>query len=159
MKTDTIKKQWSLDFDFSSSVGETYTKFMEGLRNKKFLGNKCGGCTFFPPKPFCNRTFEMPSEWLECDGIGIVEAFSIYQNEPEGVIYPESKISLSPPYIIAVIRIKNSDQCFFHFLFGFDTNDPTQLVEKITAGLEVRPVWAEERNGNILDIKYYEPIE
>ena len=159
MKQETIKKEWSLDFDFSSSLGETHTKFMEGLREKKFLGNKVGGRTFFPMKPFCNRTFEFPTECLESDGTGTVEAFTVYHKKPEGVVYPDAEISLSPPYIIAVIRINHSDQCFFHFLNGIDPNEPSQLLEKIEAGFKVRPVWAEERHGNILDIKYFEPVK
>jgi uncharacterized OB-fold protein len=159
MKADTIKKEWSLDFDFSSSMGETCTEFMEGLKEKKFLGNKIGGRTFFPMKPFCDRTFELPTECLEIDGSGIVEAFTVYNKRPEGVAYPDSEISLSPPFIIAVIRINDSDQCFLHFLSGIDPTKPAQLLERVEAGLRVRPVWAEERHGNILDIKYYEPIE
>lgn len=159
MKTNTIKKEWSLDFDFSSSLGETFTKFMDGLIEKKFLGNKCGGRTFFPPKPFCNRTFEMPSEWLECDGTGTVEAFTVYNQAPKGVDFPDSEISQTPPYIIAVIRINQSDQVILHFLSGLDSNDPGQLLEKVDNGLRVRPVWADERHGNIMDIRFFEPIE
>ena len=159
MKANTIEKEWSLDLDYSVSLGETYTGFMEGLKEKKFLGNKIGDQTFFPPKPFCNRTYELPSGWVESDGTGTVEAFTIYQKEPEGIVYPDAKVELSPPYIVAVIRISNSDQCLIHLISGIDANDPEQLLNKVSAGLTVRPVWAEERHGNILDIKYFEPVE
>lgn len=159
MKANTIEREWSIDLDFSQSLGETYTRFVEGLTEKKFLGNKVGGQTFFPPKPFCSRTYELPTEWLECDGTGTVEAFTVYYKERESVIYPDAEISMSPPFVIAVIRINRSDQCLLHYLSGFDADDPARLLEKIKSGLEVRPVWAEERHGNILDIKYFEPVE
>jgi uncharacterized OB-fold protein len=159
MSAKTIDKEWSLNIDFRQSLGETYTRFMEGLKEKKFLGNKIGDQTFFPPKPFCNRTYELPSEWVECDGAGTVEAFTVYHNEPEGVLYPDVKVELAPPYVVAVIRINDSDQCLLHFLSGIDANDPAQLLEKVSAGLQVKPVWAGERHGNILDVKYFEPVE
>ncbi len=159
MRANTIEKEWSVDVDFRQSLGETYTSFMEGLKEKKFLGNRIGDQTFFPPKPFCSRTYELPSEWVECDGTGTVEAFTVYHNEPEGVAYPDVKIELSPPYIIGVIRINDSAQCLIHFISGLDANNPASLLDKVSAGLKVKPVWAEERHGNILDIKYFEPVK
>ena len=159
MKAKTIEKQWNVDVDFKVSLGEVYTGFMEGLKEKKFLGNKIGDQTFFPPKPYCNRTYELPSGWVESDGTGTVEAFTVYHSEPEGVAFPNVEISLTPPYIIAVIRIENSDQCLLHFISGVDASDPAGLLKKVSAGLTVKPVWAEERHGNILDIKYFEPAE
>ena len=143
MKANTIEKTWSVDVDFKVSLGETFTTFMEGLKEKKFLGNKIGDQTFFPPKPYCNRTYELPTGWVECDGTGTVEAFTVHHSEPEGVVFPNVKISLSPPYIVAVIRIKNSDQCLLHFISGVDANDPSGLLNKVSAGLTVKPVWTE----------------
>ena len=159
MKAKTIEKKWSLELDFRVSLGETYTSFMEGLKEKKILGNKIGSQTFFPPKPFCSRTYELPTGWVESDGTGTVEAFTVYRQGPEGVAFPDARIALSPPYIVAAIRIGNSDQCLLHFLSGLDANDPAELLKKVSTGLTVRPVWAEERHGNILDIKYFAPIE
>jgi len=159
MKANTIEKEWALDADFSVSAGETYTMFMEVLTAKKFLGNKIGDQIFYPPKPFSNRTFELPTEWVECDGTGTVEAFTVYHKEPCGVEFPDANITLSPPYIVAAIRINDSDQCFLHLLSGVDVNDPAELLKKVSASLKVKPVWAEEKHGNILDIKYFEPVE
>jgi uncharacterized OB-fold protein len=159
MSAKTIDKEWSLNIDFKQSLGETYTRFVEGLQEKKFLGNKIGDQTFFPPKPFCNRTYESPSEWLECDGTGVVEAFTVYHHEPEGVTYPDVKVELKPPYIVAAIRINDSSQCLIHFLSGLDADDPAGLLKKVSEGLTVKPVWAEERHGNILDIKHFEPVK
>ncbi len=63
MSGRTIKKEWTLDADFSAPMGETYTRFVEGLKEKILLGNRCGGRIFFPPKPFCDnvRTSTLPS--------------------------------------------------------------------------------------------------
>ena len=77
MTAKTIKKEWSLDLDFRAPMGETYTRFMEGLKEKTFLGNRCGERTFFPPQPFCDKTLALCGEWLESDGTGKVEAFTV----------------------------------------------------------------------------------
>jgi len=156
---NTIRKEWSFDFDYSVSLGETYTKFMEKLREKRLIGNKCGDRTFFPPLPFCSRTFELPSEWLESDGEGTIEAFTINYQKANSVAYTASRVLPEVPYIIGVIKIDNSEQCLLHFLSGPELKNPEEWPEKIQAGMRVRPVWSEERSGTILDIKYFEPVK
>ena len=133
MSTNTIELEWGFDLDFSQPLGETYTAFMDALKDKKFLGTKIGDQTFFPSKPFCNKTFNMADETIECDGTGKVESFTIYHKETEGVEFPNVKVSLSPPYVVAVIRIQNSDQSFLHFLSGVDVSDPNTLLEQVKA--------------------------
>ncbi len=159
MSDKTIKKEWSLDLDFSAPMGETYTRFMDGLKDKTFLGNRCGEGTFFPPKPFCDKTLEAAGEWLQSDGTGTVEAFTVIHEKSKGVDFPHSEHFPEVPYVLGVIRINGSDQCLIHFIGGFDSDDPQEWPEKIEVGMAVRPVWSEERSGNILDIKYFKPSE
>ncbi len=159
MSGRTIKKEWSLDADFSAPMGETYTRFVEGLKEKVFLGNRCGGRIFFPPKPFCDKTLESAGEWLQSDGTGKVEAFTVIHEKSNGVVFPDTAHFPEVPYVLGVIRINGSDQCLIHFLSGFDNDDPQAWPEKIQVGMEVRPVWSEERSGHILDIRYFEPCE
>ena len=155
----TIKKEWTLDLDFSAPMGETYTRFVEGLKEEMFLGNRCGERTFFPPKPFCDRTLEAAGEWLQSDGTGTVEAFTVIHEKSKGVVFPDTEHFPEVPYVLGVVRINGSDQCLIHFLGGFDSDDPQAWPEKIQVGMAVRPVWSEKRSGHILDIKYFEPCE
>ncbi len=159
MAENTIKKEWSSDFDFSMTLGSAYSKFMDALQEKKVLGNKAGERTYYPARDFCLRTLEQPSEWVESDGTGTLEAFTVCHRKDNHVVYQESGGLPEPPYIIGAIRIDNSDVCMLHFLGGVDIENPGALIEKVRAGLKVRPVWAEERQGNILDIRYFEPVE
>lgn len=159
MSDNNIRKEWKWDLDFSVTLGETYTKFMEGLKEKKFLGNKYGDRTFYPPKSICDRTFELSTEWSECDGTGTVEAFTVYCQKTNAIVYNPSKKLPDPPYVLGVIKVNNSDHCFIHYLSGFDTEDPKELLEKIRVGMKVKPVWDKERSGSILDIEYFEPIK
>ena len=157
--TKKLKKEWSSDFDFSSSLGETVTEFLNGLRDRKFIGNKCGAQWFFPPKSFCNRTLTGPTDWMASDGTGIVEAFTVHYKKPSGVVYPDAELPVEPPYILASIKIDLSDQCFFHFISGVDSENPMDLLEEVKKGLIVKPVWSDKRTGSVLDIKYFEPVE
>ena len=159
MAGKTIKKEWSLDLDFSNPMGETYTRFMEGLKEKTFLGNRFGERTFFPPRSFCDRTLESAGEWLQSSGVGTVEAFTVIHEKFNGVVFPDTENFPEVPYVLGVIRINGSDQCLIHFLAGLGSDDPQEWPEKIQVGMEVRPVWSEKRSGNILDIKYFEPCE
>jgi uncharacterized OB-fold protein len=157
VERNAIGKEWSFDFDFEVPLGRTYTAFMEGLKNKRFVGNVCGGRIFYPPRPFCDRTLETPGQWLECDGTGTVEAFTVVYRKANAVSYPGHERLPAVPYAVGVIRVDRSEQCLIHFLSGFGTDDPDELHEKIRAGMKVRPVWAKDRTGNILDIEYFEP--
>jgi len=112
----TIQKEWTLDLDFSAPMGETYTRFVEGLKEKTFLGNRCGERTFFPPRPFCDRTLAPAGEWLESDGNGTVEAFTVIHEKSKGVAFPGTEHFPEVPYVLGVIRINGSDQCLIHFL-------------------------------------------
>ncbi len=159
MSGRTIKKEWSLDLDFSAPMGETYTRFMEGLKEKTFLGNRCGERTFFPPRPFCDRTLALCGEWLQSDGTGKVEAFTVVHEKSNGVAFPDTEHFPEVPYVLAVIRVNGSDQCLVHFLAGLGSDDPQAWPEKIQVGMDVRPAWSEKRSGNILDIKFFEPCE
>jgi uncharacterized protein len=157
METKTIQKEWSFNFDFNVTTGKDYGRFFNGLKEKKFLGNKIGESSYFPPKPFCSRTLKFEAELLECDGTGIVEAFTIYHDEINMVNFPQNDSIPKVPFVLGVIKIGNSDQCLLHFLSGFDMSDIKKLPEQIKVGMKVKPVWAEVRTGGILDIKYFQP--
>jgi uncharacterized OB-fold protein len=147
-----MKKEYNMHLDYSVSLGSTYTRWMKGLKEKKVLGNKCPKCKkiFVPAKPFCEKCFEDIKEWIETDGEGIVESFTIgyqkFRNLPE------------PPYVIGIIRVNGSATCMIHWIGGFTFKKPEDIPEKIQIGMKVKPVWAKKRKGDILDILYFKPF-
>jgi len=148
---EVLKKEYNMHLDFSVSLGPAYTKWMMGLKDKKILANKCPKCgrLFVPAKPFCEICFEEPKEWIETDGTGTVEGFTVnygkFRNFPD------------PPYVLGVIRVDGSAVSFIHWIAGFSYDSPEEMPDKIQIGMKVRPVWAEDRKGDLLDIKYFEP--
>jgi hypothetical protein len=53
--------------------------------------------------------------------------------------------------VIAVIKLDGADTGFTHLLGEVDE-------KKLKIGLKVEPVFARERKGHILDIRYFKPI-
>lgn len=150
---EPMKMKYSWNIDYQVTLGHVYTKFFEGLRNKKILGNKCGKCgrVYIPARPFCDICFVEPKEWLEAKPNATVQGFTVtfrkFANLPE------------PPYITALIKIDNSAVSFLHFLGGIDYKDELEIPDKIQMGMKVEPVWAEDRKGEMLDIKYFKPVK
>lgn len=148
---DTMKKKYSWHLDYAVTVGDVYSRFFEGLKNKKILGNICPKCgrLYIPARPFCDICFVKPEEWREAKPAATLQGFTVtfrqFANLPE------------PPYISGVFNIDNSAVSFLHFLGGIDYKDPLEIPGKIKIGMAVEPVWADDRKGDILDIKYFKP--
>ena len=147
------EKAFRWELDFRLNVGETDRRFFEGLKEKRILGNRCSesGNTYVPPQPYCDEAFVEPDEWIEAGPEAVLESYTVtfrqFRNMPE------------PPYVNGAIRVGESDTCFLHFVGGVDYDEPEDLIDAFESGMRVRPVWRDEREGDILDIKYFEPVE
>lgn len=143
--------RWELDFRLN--VGETDQRFGEGLKNKRILGNQCPDCgnVFVPPQTYCDECLVEPDEWTEQGPEAVLESWTVtfreFRNLPE------------PPYMNGVIRVGESETCFLHFLGGVDYDEPEDLLDAVESGTRVRPVWRDEREGDIQDIEYFTPVD
>jgi uncharacterized OB-fold protein len=63
-----------------------------------------------------------------------------------------------PPFIGALIRLDGTDVDFLHLMGGIDLDDFEQVRKTVKNGMKVRAVWKDERQGHILDIRYFEPV-
>lgn len=146
-------KEYIWKLDFRVPAGEVYGKFFDGLKDKKILANKCSECAriYVPPKFFCEMCYAENKEWLQVEPRGTLQTFSITYRK--FLNFPD------PPYITGIIRIDGSATNLMHFIGGIKYEDPMELPSKVKIGMEVEPVWAEERTGDILDIKYFKPIQ
>jgi uncharacterized OB-fold protein len=134
------------------TLGETYARFFEGLRQKKILGNlcqKCGGL-YVPARPLCDRCFEKPDEWVETDGSATLESFT--------VTYAKFLGLPPPPNITGIIRVADSVTNLLHFVSGIEYKEAHELEEKLKIGMRLRPVWNEHRTGDMLDIAFFTPV-
>jgi uncharacterized OB-fold protein len=153
MEEIAIKRTvYSWHAPYKVTLGEAYARFLEGMKQKKILGNICPVCNglYVPPRPFCDKCLEQPTEWIETDGMATLVTFSVALIQLPGLpeVYP----------ITGMIKVGNSVTNFLHFVAGIDYDDRAELVDKVKIGMKLRPVWKEQRTGDILDLDYFEPV-
>jgi len=148
-----MRKEYNIHLDYSVPLGSAYTAFMENLKEKRLVGNRCEKCNrlYVPVRPFCDICCETTSEPFEVDQTGKVIGYTVYCLDSLGL--PD------PPFAQAIIKIGDAANSLLHFIAGIDYTDAEDLNNKIKIGMKVKPVWAEERTGDILDIKHFKPAE
>jgi uncharacterized OB-fold protein len=63
-----------------------------------------------------------------------------------------------PPFIAALIRLDGTQCTFLHLVGDPNAADPEAVKAKIQRGTRVKAVWADEKKGHMLDLKYFQPI-
>jgi len=101
------------EIDFRVNLGETGSRFAQGLIDRELLGTRCDGCgrVAVPAVAFCERCLEPASEWVTVAGEGTVESFTVVHIAPGGP---------SRPYVLAVMRLDGTDGLFMHYLGGIE---------------------------------------
>ena len=135
------------------SIGEYGSLFFHSIReHQRFIGIRCQRCgkVYVPPRRLCGPCFEELHEIVPLPDTGTITAFTIV-NYP--FIDPATGEQKPIPYTYASIQIDGTDCIFSHIINETDPN-------KLEVGMRVRPVFknAEEMEGNIQDIKYFEII-
>ena len=130
-------------------AGQAGSRFYRVLRDEmRILASPCRHCdiVYWPPRTTCGRCFARlePENMVEVGPQGTVETFT-------RVAYEEPVHPLPAPFFYVVIKLDGADTGMAHFLAEID-------FEKVEVGLRVEAVFAKERQGNILDIKYFRPL-
>lgn len=152
MEEDKIKKvEYSWHVPYQVVLGEVYAKFLNGLKQKKILGNVCPKCKglHVPAKPFCDICFEANTDWVETDGSATLMSFAVCYAPFPGL--PD------PPSMTGIVKIGDSITNLLHNISGVTFEDPKELENKLKIGMKLKPVWKEERIGDMFDIAYFEP--
>ena len=151
---DTTNKRFSYRWQvpYKVTLGDTYARFFQGLKQKKILGNVCPKCNglHVPARPFCDKCLVAPTKWVETDGLAELISFSVTYVKFMGL--PD------PPTVTAIIKVGDSVTNFLHRVAGIPYDDPVELDQKCKIGMKLKPVWAENRVGDIEDIAYFAPL-
>jgi len=129
---------------FAGAVG---TKFFNKLKQeKKLLGIRCPKCNiiYVPPKGTCGYCFSKLEEWVELGNKGTVVTYTI-------TYYPLSIHPVEEPLVYGVIQLDGADTGLVHLISEIEPS-------KVHIGMRVEAVFKEQREGNILDIKYFRPL-
>jgi len=128
-------------------AGKMGSLFYVNLRDHKVIvGVRCPKCNkvLWPPRSTCGQCFSELTEVVAIGPLGTVETYTV-------VTYSEPMHPRQAPFVYGVIKLDGADTGITHFI---DETD----YEKIHIGMRVKPVFAEQRKGNILDILYFKPI-
>ncbi len=147
--TDITKWHGQIPMSYIYTVGRAGEKFFREIMNGKIFGARCDSCkiTYVPPRTYCEKCFaRLEDHYMEVGTKGTVHTFTQSYEAYDGT-------KKETPSIVAVIRIDGTDGGFVHWLGEVD-------FKNIYIGMPVEAVLKpkKEREGSILDIKYFKPV-
>jgi len=147
-----LKGYVSLPYNWS--MGPTTTLFYEEFKNKRIMGTRCEKCNrvLIPARSFCSDCFVETKEWVQVSDEGTIRTWVLIDFSYEG--QPKE-----PPYILGIIDLDGADVGLPHFVGGVKLDDVETVAKKVRIGGRVKAVWKENREGYILDIDYFKPID
>lgn len=138
---------------YELAYGPTWFRFFEGMKEEKIFGTRCPACArvLVPARSFCPRCFEDMAQWIRVSDEGTVVNWAICNLSFFGAPF-------KPPFITALIRLDGADNTFFHRVGGFDLTDADLVADTMQRDVRVKAVWEKQKNGCVLDIKYFKPL-
>ena len=133
--------------EYKYAAGLVGSRFLTELRdNQRIMGIRCPKCNrvYVPPRLTCKECFGNLDEWMELSGKGTLSSYTV-------VYYSEPFQPVEPPIIYGIIQLDGADTGLPHLLGEVEP-------EKVRIGMRVEPIFKVEREGNILDIKYFKPL-
>lgn len=127
---------------YQRSLGVVVGRFLTGLRDGVLLGIRTpAGRVLVPPTEYDPDTGEPLEEnaFVEVGPEGTVTSWA-------WVAAPRPNHPLDTPFAWALIRLDGADTALLH---AVDAGD-------VHTGMRVRPRWAEQRTGHILDLRCFE---
>lgn len=148
---EVTHEEWNPAVKYAWSCGEAMSRFLNELKNGKFIGRKCHRCgrVIFPPKMFCETCFKPTDEWVYLPDTGTVMTYSVSYLDMDANRVEE-------PILVGVIAIDGASE-HMGIMHYFEEMSPDEL----TFGMKVKAVWKpeKERTGAVTDIKYFKPLE
>jgi uncharacterized OB-fold protein/putative sterol carrier protein len=149
-----LKMTISVDQKFST--GPIMGKFLKGLKDKKIFANKCPQCgrLQLPPREVCAECRVRAGDFLEVGPKGEIRYMDVvYYAMPD----PLTGVARETPYgsIFVLLDGCKGNETLPHFIRK-DQIEKIQMGWNEKKGTRVRPVWEENRIGDIWDIKYFE---
>jgi len=145
--TEDIVYRGRIKVPYQWWIGETGSHFFIKLRDeKKLLGRYCAQCNlvFMPPRQACPRCFNKEMAWRELKDEGTLVSFAVPAYTSE--LHP-----LEPPFAYGIIKLDGADTGLTHLVAGFKEG-------RLKTGLRVKAVFKEDRTGDIMDIRYFQPV-
>ncbi len=132
------------------ATGPVMGKWFAGLREKKFLANKCPQCrrTQIPPREICAVCRVRVTEFVELGPAGTVTNYDIvYFASPD----PLTGAVRDTPYAGIYMMLDGASESE-----AFASELKKEDISRIKVGARVRPVWADKPTGSFRDVLCFE---
>jgi hypothetical protein len=150
LTTHNTKWKGEIPLEYLYTAGRAGERFLRAIKEEgKFIGtrNEELGITYVPPRAYCEHTMEsLEDSYVDVPNRGTVETFTISYENYDGS--PKDN-----PTIVAMVVLEGTDGGLVHWLGEIDP-------EEVMIGMVVEAVFKpeNEREGSILDIKYFKPV-
>jgi len=145
-----LYNEWDPNAQYAWDTGVAIGRYLAELKEGRLIGVRCNKCerTVIPPRTSCEWCFRPMDEWVVLPDIGTVNTFSLCY-----VTWDMKE--LTEPEMPAVIDIDGTNPAM-GIMHKLGEVDP----DAVKIGMRVQAVWKppEEREGSILDIKYFKPL-
>ncbi len=145
-KVEPLVYQSQINVPYDWWAGETASRFFLNIRDKKkILGTRCDKCnkTFVPPRKTCPQCFGEVTTWVELSAEGELVTYTVARRQL-------AALPRKAPIVFGLIKLDGADTALLHMI---DEVEPG----KVKIGMRLVAVFSEERNGGILDIKFFRP--
>jgi uncharacterized protein len=140
---------WTMQFPYKHSTGETIGRFLAGLRDQRRIwGQRVPGQgVVVPPLGYSETTGAEGGEWVTVASTGVVTAVAVVHEAVEG-LHPAAV-----PFAFVLVQLEGADTALPHIV--------TEGLERLRVGSRVEAVWKPdgERIGSIRDIAGFRPID
>lgn len=139
---------WTMEFPYKHSTGETIGRFLAGLRDQRLIwGQRVPGQgVIVPPLGYGETDAAEGGEWVAVENAGTVTAVAVVHEATEG-LHPAAA-----PFAFVLVRLDGADTALPHIV--------TEGLDRLRVGSRVEAVWRPdgERIGSIRDIAGFRPI-
>jgi uncharacterized protein len=140
---------WTMEFPYKHSTGETIGRFLAGLRDQRRIwGQRVPGQgVVVPPLGYGEADGSEGGEWVAVSNTGTVTAVAVVR-EAVACLHPAPA-----PFAFVLVRLDGADTALAHVV--------TEGLERLRVGARVEAVWKPdgERVGSIRDIAGFRPID
>ena len=143
---------WRGDIPITSryTAGIAGERFFRAIKDgARFLGTRCETCdlTYVPATMFCERCFADLEVWVEVPNRGTVFTYTVLFRDLD-------EKPLDPPAILAYVKLDGANGGLVHYMGDVEP-------DAVHIGMHVEALFkdAAEREGSILDIRYFRPVE
>ena len=141
----TLATPIRLDFEFTPGVAQS--RFLRGLEQGKFMGQRCHKCgkVYVPSRGSCPTDGVPTTEDVELSNSGTVTTYCV-------VNVPFAGQSIEIPYICALVLLDGANISFM----GLIQEIP---ADQIRMGMRVEAVWVDDKDlgPTMASVKYFRP--